>query len=95
MSSQVKRRLLQADLTSPNSVFLQIRFLSSTAKSMTERLTINVGGRSFTTLKATLEQSPFLNAMLSDQWAHSSCGINGTPFVDRSPILFEHVLNFL
>lgn len=62
---------------------------------MTEPFIINVGGRSFTTLKSTLEQSPFLSAMLSDQWAGSICHVDGTPFVDRSPLLFEHILNFL
>ncbi len=62
---------------------------------MTEPFTINVGGRTFTTLKSTLEQSPFLAAILSSQWAKSTCSINRTPFVDRSPVLFEHILDFL
>lgn len=62
---------------------------------MTEPFMINVGGRSFTTLKSTLEQSPFLSAMLSSHWAGSTCCVNGMPFVDRSPILFEHILDFL
>ncbi len=62
---------------------------------MTEPFLINVGGRTFTTLKSTLEQSPFLAAMLSSQWAKSTCSINGKPFVDRSPVLFEHILDFL
>ena len=62
---------------------------------MTEPFMINVGGRIFTTLKSTLEQSPFLKAMLSDQWADSSCCVNGMPFVDRSPLLFDHILDFL
>ena len=67
----------------------------STATSMTEPFMINVGGRSFTTLKSTLEQPPFLYAMLSNQWAGSICYVNGMPFVDRSPLLFEHILDFL
>jgi hypothetical protein len=62
---------------------------------MTEPFMINVGGRSFTTLKSTLEQSPFLNAMLSNQWVGSTCCVNGIPFVDRSSLLFEHILDFL
>ncbi|KAF5845600.1 hypothetical protein GGP41_009381 [Bipolaris sorokiniana] len=62
---------------------------------MTEPYMINVGGRSFTTLKSTLERSPFLNAMLSNQWAGSTCYVSGMPFVDRSPLLFEHILDFL
>lgn len=56
---------------------------------------INVGGRLFTTLKSTLERSPFLATMLSSQWAGSACSVNGVPFVDRSPLLFEHILDFL
>jgi hypothetical protein len=72
-----------------------IRLYSSTATAMTEPFMINVGGCSFTTLKSTLEQSPFLKAMLSDQWAGSTCCVNGVPFVDRSPLLFEHILDFL
>ncbi|PVH90982.1 hypothetical protein DM02DRAFT_678297 [Periconia macrospinosa] len=62
---------------------------------MTEPFIINVGGRSFTTLRPTLEQSPFLKAMLSKEWADRICCVNGVPFVDRSPLLFEHVLDFL
>jgi hypothetical protein len=62
---------------------------------MTEPFMINVGVRSLTTRKSTLEQSPFLNAMLSNQWAGSTCYVNGMPFVDRSPLLFEHILDFL
>ncbi|KAL5380683.1 hypothetical protein PMIN02_010564 [Paraphaeosphaeria minitans] len=62
---------------------------------MTEPFIINVGGRSFTTLKSTLEQSPFLNAMLSDRWTDSTYDVNGVPFIDRSPLLFEHILDFL
>lgn len=56
---------------------------------------INVGGRVFTTLKSTLEQSPTLAAMLSKTWAENSCCVNGVPFVDRSALLFEHILDFL
>jgi hypothetical protein len=32
---------------------------------------------------------------LSNQWASSTCYVNGMPFVDRSPLLFEHVLDVL
>jgi hypothetical protein len=62
---------------------------------MTESFMINVGGRSFTTFKSTLKQSPFLKAVLSKQWAGSTCYVNGILFVDRSPLLFEHILDFL
>lgn len=72
-----------------------IRCSLSTATSMTEPFMINVGGRIFTTLKSTLDKSPFLKAMLSNQWADSICCVNGMPFVDRSPLLFDHILDFL
>jgi hypothetical protein len=62
---------------------------------MTEAFTINVGGRSFTTLESTLERSPFLATMLSSRWAGSTCCADGVVFVDRSPFLFEHILDFL
>ncbi|EUC27255.1 hypothetical protein COCCADRAFT_41962 [Bipolaris zeicola 26-R-13] len=39
---------------------------------MIEPYMINVGGHLFTTLKSILERSPFLNAMLSNQWAGST-----------------------
>jgi len=56
---------------------------------------LNVGGRLFTTLKSTLERSPFLATMLSSRWGGSACSVNGVPFVDRSPLYFEHILDFL
>lgn len=62
---------------------------------MTDAFMINVGGRVFTTLRSTLEQSPPLAAMLSNTWADNSCRANGVPFVDRSALLFEHILDFL
>jgi hypothetical protein len=33
--------------------------------------------------------------MLSNQWAGSTCYINETPFVDRSSLPFENILEFL
>lgn len=62
---------------------------------MIDAFMINVGGRVFTTLKSTLEQSPTLTALLSETWADSSCRVDGVPFVDRSALLFEHILDFL
>jgi hypothetical protein len=72
-----------------------LRIYLSTTTTMTEAFTINVGGRSFTTLKSTLERSPFLATMLSSDWAGSICCVNDVPFVDRNPLLFEHILDFL
>ena len=72
-----------------------LRLYPSTAASMTEPFTINKGGCPFTTLKSTLEQSPFLKTMLSKQWADSTCYVNGMPFVDRSGLLLGHILDFL
>ncbi|KAF3031155.1 hypothetical protein E8E11_000733 [Didymella keratinophila] len=63
---------------------------------MDDAFVINVGGRPFTTLKSTLEQSPYFANMLSPRWAESTTyHVNGAPFVDRSPLLFEHILDFL
>jgi hypothetical protein len=63
---------------------------------MNEAFVINVGGRPFTTLKSTLEQSPYLANMLSPRGAErTTYHVNGVPFVDRSPLLFEHILDFL
>lgn len=60
---------------------------------MTKPFMINVGDCMFTALKSILERSPLLNAMLSCQWADSICYVNKVPFVDRSPLLFEHILD--
>ena len=63
---------------------------------MNDAFVMNVGGRPFTTLKSTLEQSPYFANMLSPRWAESTTYyVNGAPFVDRSPLLFEHILDFL
>lgn len=62
---------------------------------MSDPTHINVGGRQFTTLRSTLNQSPFLAALLSDEWSVARPQTNGIPFVDRSPVLFEHILEFL
>lgn len=63
---------------------------------MNDAFVINVGGRAFTTLKSTLEQSPYFAIMLSSRWAESTTyHVNGAPFVGRSSRLFEHILNFL
>jgi hypothetical protein len=59
-------------------------------------ITINVGGRRFTTLRSTLTgQSSFFAGLLSGAWPEQACQINGEPFVDANPDLFDHVLNYL
>jgi hypothetical protein len=66
------------------------------ATTRNDPFVINVGGRPFTTLKSTLKQSPFFANMLSARWAESTAyHVDGAPFVDRSPLLFEHILDFL
>jgi hypothetical protein len=73
-----------------------IRIYPSTATTMKDAFIINVGGRPFTTLKSTLKQSTYFVNMLSPHWAESTTyHVNGAPFVDRSPLLFEHILDFL
>lgn len=73
-----------------------IRIYLTTATTMNDAFLINVGGHPFTTLKSTLEQSPYFANILSPRWAESTTyHVNGAPFVDRSPILFEHILDFL
>ena len=62
---------------------------------MTAPISINVGGHLFTTLKSTLDRSPFLAALLSEQWGLAIARVDGPPFVDRNPVVFGHVLDFL
>lgn len=77
-------------------LFTRLRIYTGTATTMHDAFVINVGGRPFTTLKSTLEQSPYFINMLSPRWAESTTyHVDGVPFVDRSPLLFEHILNFL
>ncbi|GAX76385.1 hypothetical protein CEUSTIGMA_g3831.t1 [Chlamydomonas eustigma] len=58
-------------------------------------ISLNVGGKSFTTYRATLLQYPdsMLYAMLSG--SHASVSLNGELFIDRDPSLFEELLDFL
>jgi len=67
-------------------------------------ITLNVGGTNFTTTKATLQKDAksFLArlASCSDDITElnklgSDRDQNGAYLIDRSPILFEHVLNYL
>ena len=59
-------------------------------------ITINVGGRKFVTLESTLtSQSTYFTALLSDRWEESLPQVDGQPFIDADPAIFEHILNFL
>lgn len=56
----------------------------------TSAIVINVGGKKFHTTKSTLNKSPFFEAMLRE----SSEG-QVTPFIDRDPDAFKHILSLL
>ena len=58
-----------------------------------ERVQVNVGGKRFSTLRTTLEANGpnYFTAKLSGGWRPEP---GDEWFVDRSPQLFEHVLNF-
>jgi hypothetical protein len=58
-----------------------------------QEVRLRVGGRIFTTLKATLLESEFLTIMLSERWNNGNQG--EALFIDADPDLFEHILNYL
>lgn len=58
------------------------------------KVTLDVGGRKFVTLASTLEESSFLRSMVSGRWDHDRQP-DGSYFIDASPDLFEHVLEYL
>lgn len=57
-----------------------------------KRIKLNVGGKLFETYQRTLIQSKYFNSMF-DKFAESKS--NNEIFIDRSPVLFEHILNYL
>ncbi|KAI1801456.1 hypothetical protein F4811DRAFT_563996 [Daldinia bambusicola] len=60
----------------------------------TNRVTLQVGERRFTTLRDTLlAESAYFAARLSGRW--SDADADGSYFVDADPALFEHVLAYL
>ena len=67
----------------------------STGEGSSSVLSLNVGGRLFTTYKATLLQYPdsMLAAMLDG--SYTACQVSGSVFIDRDPELFDYVLDFL
>ncbi|PRP76951.1 hypothetical protein PROFUN_15565 [Planoprotostelium fungivorum] len=64
--------------------------------SSNEWVTLNVGGRCFSTTKSTLtrDAGSMLAKMFSNEWA-SQRDYNGSYMVDRTPEYFAPVLNFL
>lgn len=84
-NSQYEKKL--HPLTIPNSVC-----------SISDWLTLNVGGKHFTTTRNTLVRYPdsMLGRMFSDSetW-RSAMDKNGSYLIDRSPEYFEPLLNFL
>ncbi|RMX57678.1 hypothetical protein pdam_00005021 [Pocillopora damicornis] len=67
-------------------------------KSFTDWVTLNVGGRVFTTTRATLMNEP--NSMLArmfspaEAWSNVS-DASGAFLIDRSPVYFEPIINYL
>lgn len=67
-------------------------------KSFTDWVTLNVGGRVFTTTRATLMNEP--NSMLArmfspaEAWSNVS-DASGAVLIDRSPVYFEPIINYL
>lgn len=55
---------------------------------------LNVGGRYFDTTKETLSMSSFFDALLGGRMGHS-VDDQGRLFIDRSPDLFMHILQFM
>lgn len=58
-----------------------------------DTITLEVGGRTFVTLRETLSGSTFLSSMIvSGRWEPRS---DGTYFLDADPDIFAHILNHL
>ncbi|XP_078696409.1 BTB/POZ domain-containing protein KCTD9-like [Branchiostoma floridae x Branchiostoma belcheri] len=69
--------------------------------SQTDWISVNVGGKSFTTTRSTLvtkEPESMLARMFDDEstslWSHAR-DESGAYLIDRSPLYFEPILNFL
>jgi len=59
---------------------------------MSQTVKLNVGGTLFETTPSTLVQSKFFVALLNGKFTEDPTAVI---FIDRSGMLFEHVLNFL
>ena len=69
---------------------------STTTLPESEVITINVGGRLFTTKRSTISTLPdtFLASMFSGRWEGGlSKDENGRPFLDYTPALFDKLLS--
>lgn len=58
-----------------------------------DRVSLNVGGRTFETLSTTLQESHLLRGLLSGQGRWKTA--DGQIFVDADPDLFEDILDYL
>lgn len=66
---------------------------------MTDRITLNVGGRTIQTTRTTLNKAP-PNTLLSSMFSSSNSSIlkfdaDGTVFLDADPDIFGHILEYL
>ncbi|KAI1388633.1 BTB/POZ protein [Hypoxylon trugodes] len=68
--------------------------LGTVTQKKTDRVTLQVGERRFTTLRDTLVgESEYFAARLSDRW--SDCDEDGSYFIDSDPTLFSYILSYL
>lgn len=67
---------------------------STSDTSESEIVTLDVGGRKFTTFASTLEDSHFLSVLVSERWGHNQQA-DGSFFIDANPDLFQHILEYL
>lgn len=69
--------------------------MSSSDASSPSPVTLDVGGRKFRTIRATLCYSDHFKACL-DRWENDTDQqANGSLFVDVDPDVFKHILNFM
>lgn len=75
-----------------------VLYLSGDERIAEDWITLNVGGRCFTTSKSTLtakEPNSMLARMFSDLFTPSNIDAKGAYLIDRSPTYFEPILNYL
>ncbi|KAL2123496.1 hypothetical protein VTJ04DRAFT_3951 [Mycothermus thermophilus] len=68
-------------------------YATEPATTNSDEIRLRVGGRIFTTLKATLLESRFFEILLGDRWDKGTQ--DEALFIDADPDLFEHILNYL
>ena len=61
-----------------------------------EKIKLDVGGTQFSTLKTTLTsvKGSFFSAMFGGRWNPKE-GTDGSYFIDRDPLVFPQILNYL